>query len=83
MIILNAIKVIFLWGILVLIHEGGHFLAATKSGVNVEEFSIGFGPVIYSKMKNNTLYRIGWQEKVKDQIKKEHLTKHLYWKEFL
>ena len=59
MIILIAIKVIFLLEILVFIHEGGHFLAAKKSGVNVEEFSIGFGPVIYSKQKNNTLYRIG------------------------
>lgn len=59
MIILNALKIIFLLGFLIIIHEGGHFLAAKKVGVNVEEFSIGFGPVIYSKVKNNTLYRIG------------------------
>lgn len=59
MIIINAIKIIFLLGFLVFIHEGGHFLAAKIFDVNVEEFSIGFGPVIYSKTKNNTLYRIG------------------------
>lgn len=57
--ILNAIKIIFLLGFLVLIHEGGHFLAAKACKVNVEEFSIGFGPVIWAKTKNNTLYRIG------------------------
>ena len=57
--IINAIKIIFLLGFLVLIHEGGHFLAAKAFKVNVEEFSIGFGPVIFSKEKNNTLYRIG------------------------
>jgi regulator of sigma E protease len=59
MLIINAIKIIFLLGFLVLIHEGGHFLAAKTFGVNVEEFSIGFGPIIFSKQKNNTLYRIG------------------------
>ena len=57
--IINAIKIIFLLGFLVFIHEGGHFIAAKISKVNVEEFSIGFGPVIFSKTKNNTLYRIG------------------------
>ena len=57
--IINAIKIIFLLGFLVLIHEGGHFLAAKACKVCVEEFSIGFGPVIFSKQKNGTLYRIG------------------------
>lgn len=59
MIVINAIKIIFLLGFLVFIHEGGHFLAAKFCKVNVEEFSIGFGPVLFSKTKNNTLYRIG------------------------
>lgn len=59
MIIINAIKIIFLLGFLVFIHEGGHFLAARIFKVNVEEFSIGFGKKIFSKEKNNTLYSIG------------------------
>ena len=45
-ILLNALKIIFLLGFLIFIHEGGHFLAARFSKVKVEEFSIGFGPKI-------------------------------------
>ena len=60
MVMINIIKIVFLLGFLVFIHEGGHFLAAKKFGVKVEEFSIGFGPVIYSKRKGDTLYRIGF-----------------------
>lgn len=47
--IIGAIKIIFVLGFLIFIHEGGHFLAAIYSGVKVKEFSIGFGPKIFSK----------------------------------
>lgn len=56
--IIGAIKIIFLLGFLVLIHEGGHFLVAKKCGVNVLEFSIGFGKKIYSKKIKETDYSI-------------------------
>ncbi len=36
-------------GILVLIHEGGHYLVARACGVGIMEFAIGMGPVIYRK----------------------------------
>ena len=32
----------------VLIHEGGHFFVARRCGVKVEEFSLGFGPKLFS-----------------------------------
>jgi len=56
--IINAFKIVFLLGFLVFIHEGGHFLAAKLFKVKVEEFSIGFGPKIYSKKGKETEYSI-------------------------
>ena len=58
MIFLNAIKIIFLLGFLIFIHEGGHFLVARAFKVEVEEFSIGFGPQIFSKQGKNTKYTL-------------------------
>ena len=57
--LINALKIIFLLGFLVFIHEGGHFLTAKLFKVKVEEFSIGFGPKIFSKQKKETLYSVG------------------------
>ncbi len=57
-ILLNALKIIFLLGFLIFIHEGGHFLAARFSKVKVEEFSIGFGPKILKKKGKETEYSL-------------------------
>ncbi len=46
-------------GILVFIHEMGHFLFARLFGMRVDAFSIGFPPVIYRKQIGATEYRIG------------------------
>ncbi len=56
--IIGAIKVIFLLGFLVFIHEGGHFTVAKLCKVKVREFSIGFGPKIFSKQGTETKYSI-------------------------
>jgi len=56
--IINAIKIIFLLGFLILIHEGGHFLAAKLCKVKVNEFSIGFGPNILTKKGKETVYSL-------------------------
>jgi regulator of sigma E protease len=45
-------------GIVILIHEFGHFIAAKILGVRVEEFAFGFGRSIVSKKVGDTLYRI-------------------------
>ncbi|MFH1354585.1 MAG: RIP metalloprotease RseP [Candidatus Omnitrophota bacterium] len=45
-------------GILIAVHEFGHFIAAKKVGVKVEKFSLGFGPRIFKKKKNHTEYTI-------------------------
>ena len=57
--LINAFKIIFLLGVLVFIHEGGHFLAARFFKVKVEEFSIGFGPKLFTKKGKETTYSIG------------------------
>lgn len=57
-ILINAIKIIFLLGFLIFIHEGGHFLAARLAKVRVEEFSLGFGPKIFKKKGKETEYSL-------------------------
>ena len=47
--LISAIKIIFLLGFLIGIHETGHFLIAKLCKVRVNEFAIGFGPVIWKK----------------------------------
>ncbi len=57
-IIIGIIKVVILLGFLVFIHEGGHFLIAKLCRVKVREFSIGFGPNLFSKQGRETKYSI-------------------------
>jgi regulator of sigma E protease len=45
-------------GILIVIHELGHFLVAKKSGVGVLTFSIGFGPKLFKKKIGETEYAV-------------------------
>ena len=49
---------IIAFGILVGIHEFGHFIAAKSLGVKVNEFSIGMGPAIFKRQKGETLYAL-------------------------
>ena len=57
-IIISAIKIIFLLGFLILIHELGHFLVAKLCKVKVTQFAIGFGPKIWSKQGKETKYAL-------------------------
>ncbi len=57
--IINIILFILILGILVFVHELGHFLTAKKSGVFIHEFSIGMGPLIKTiKGKDGINYSI-------------------------
>ena len=49
---------IFLFSLLIFIHELGHFVAAKTFGVQVNEFSMFMGPVLFKKQKGETLYSI-------------------------
>lgn len=57
-IIISAIKIIFLLGFLILIHEAGHLLVAKWCKVKVNEFAIGFGPTIWKKQGKETKYAL-------------------------
>lgn len=56
--IVNAIKIIFLLGFLIFIHEGGHFIVAKLCKVKVKEFAIGFGKIIWQKQGKETKYTL-------------------------
>ena len=47
---------IFVFGLLVLVHELGHFFTAKMVGMRVDEFAIGFGPKVISYKHGETLY---------------------------
>src|SRR5713101_2163632 len=47
-------------GVLIFIHELGHFLAAKLSGMRVDRFSIGFPPRAFGKKVGETDYCISW-----------------------
>ena len=54
--IISTLKIIFLLGFLIFIHEGGHFFTAKLCNVKVNQFSIGFGPKIWKYQGKETKY---------------------------
>ncbi len=55
---MNIIVAILILGIIVIVHELGHFLLAKKNGITVTEFSVGMGPRLASFVKNGTRYSL-------------------------
>lgn len=49
---------IFVFGMIVFIHEFGHFITAKLSGMRVDEFAIGFGPKILQVKRGETVYTL-------------------------
>lgn len=49
---------ILAFGILIAIHELGHFIAAKSCNVRVDEFSIGMGPALFKRQRGETLYAL-------------------------
>ena len=56
--VLTIAAAIFVFGLLVLVHELGHFATAKWTGMRVDEFAIGFGPRLFSVKKGETVYSI-------------------------
>lgn len=54
----NALAFVFLLGMLIFIHEFGHFIVAKLLGVHVEVFSLGFGPRLAGWKRRRTDYRV-------------------------
>ncbi|MBP9822154.1 MAG: site-2 protease family protein [Candidatus Pacebacteria bacterium] len=57
---LTAIIFIIVIGVLVLVHEFGHFVMAKRAGMKVEEFGFGFPPRMVGWKRGETLYSINW-----------------------
>ncbi|HWR43127.1 RIP metalloprotease RseP [Sporomusa sp.] len=54
----TVIATIFVFGLLILFHELGHFITAKSVGMRVDEFAIGFGPKLISRKVGETIYSI-------------------------
>lgn len=55
---LGILSFIIALGVIILVHELGHFIVAKKVGILCHEFSIGMGPAVWSKKKGETTYSI-------------------------
>ena len=56
------ISAIVLLGVLIAIHEFGHFIVGRMCNIHIYRFSIGMGPVIYKKLDTNNDIRNGVQD---------------------
>ena len=81
--IITLLILIFILGLIISIHEFGHFISAKKAGVYVEEFSLGMGPIIWKskKDKGGTTYSIrlfpigGFVAMASEEVKGQKLKK--------
>jgi regulator of sigma E protease len=81
MIIVNILVFVFVLGLVILIHEFGHFIMAKRANILCHEFSFGMGPLLWSKKVGETLYAVraipigGYVmmagEEIEDEIVKE------------
>lgn len=55
---MGIIIALIVFGVIVTVHEFGHFICAKLSGVKVNEFAVGMGPKLVSKKKGETLYSL-------------------------
>ncbi len=58
--LMSALGVAFAFGIVVFVHEFGHFIVAKKSGVKVDRFSFGLGPEMFGFQWGETRYCVAW-----------------------
>ena len=49
---------VFVFSLIVFVHEAGHFITAKLTGMQVDEFAIGFGPKLYSRKYGETVYSL-------------------------
>src|SRR3989338_6243376 len=59
-ILITVVVFLIIFSVLILIHECGHFFAAKRAGVKVEEFGFGLPPRLWGIKRGETLYSINW-----------------------
>ena len=57
-VVITILLTILIFGVIIFIHEFGHFITARMTGVKVNEFSLGMGPAILKKQGKKTLYSL-------------------------
>lgn len=57
-VLLTIIYGLLILNILVVIHEGGHFLVGKRCGIKINEFSVGFGPKLFGRKKGEIDYSL-------------------------
>lgn len=57
---LSILVFIFVLGLLVFVHEFGHFVTAKRAGMKVQEFGFGFPPRLFGIRRGETLYSVNW-----------------------
>ena len=55
---MGIILAVLVFGTIIFVHELGHFLLAKANGIRVDEFSLGMGPRLFSKVKGETRYSL-------------------------
>src|SRR3989338_8695147 len=60
MTIIGILVFIFILGLLIFVHEFGHFVAARRSGMRVHEFGFGFPPRLFGIKRGATVYSVNW-----------------------
>lgn len=67
---ITAIVFIIILGLLIFVHEFGHFLAARKNGIKVEEFGFGFPPRIFGiqPVKGEKIEKVSEEEEIKVEV---------------
>ena len=58
--LLRILQVVFGIGLVIFVHESGHFIAARMCGVRADVFSLGFGPRMFGFTRGGTLYQVAW-----------------------
>ena len=77
--LIGAIAFIFILGLIILVHEAGHFFFAKRAGILCHEFSLGMGPVIWQTKKGETNYSIraipigGFVSMAGEELEADHL----------
>ena len=55
---MNVFAALAVLALLIVVHEAGHFLAATLQGIRVSGFSIGFGPAPIKRKRDGVTYAV-------------------------
>lgn len=58
--LIGVLGVVFAFGVVIFVHEFGHFIVAKKSGVRVDRFSFGLGPEMFGFQWGETRYCVAW-----------------------